>query len=251
MARERTLAKALAVRTLARAGYVRESSPRIKPDVDLIHSAQFLLRRPPAPYVVDFEQVSVFSLYQQLALTRPWARGAIAPRDPRRALPPSAAVVGRGARRAVERGRRCGAQGDDGPAGDPARGRRAAEPRRGSAARPLRRDRVLREGRGGGDPRRAARGERPARPRQLRPGRLRGAAERDRPRARPTRPGRAPVRAVARAAVPLAHGHVRVGRARGDGARAAGDRARPPRARRADRRRLRPALRAREHALRG
>ena len=48
--------------------------PRIADDVDLIHSAQFMLRNPPKPYVVDFEQVGVFSLYQQLALTRPWAR---------------------------------------------------------------------------------------------------------------------------------------------------------------------------------
>ncbi|MDA0171298.1 glycosyltransferase family 4 protein [Solirubrobacter taibaiensis] len=70
----RTRAKELAARTLARGGYVRLSSPRISGDVDLIHSAQFLLRNPPKPYVVDFEQVGVFSLYQQLALTRPWAR---------------------------------------------------------------------------------------------------------------------------------------------------------------------------------
>jgi glycosyltransferase involved in cell wall biosynthesis len=70
----RTRAKQLAARTLARGGYVRRSTPRIKPDVDLIHSAQFLLRNPPKPYVVDFEQVGVFSLYQQKALTRPWAR---------------------------------------------------------------------------------------------------------------------------------------------------------------------------------
>ena len=70
----RTRAKELAARTLARAGYVRLSTPRIADDVDLIHSAQFLLRNPPKPYVVDFEQVGVFSLYQQLALTRPWAR---------------------------------------------------------------------------------------------------------------------------------------------------------------------------------
>src|SRR4051812_27531364 len=61
LARQRALAKTFAIRTLARAGYVRRSSPRINRDVGLIHSAQFLLRNPPAPYVVDFEQVSVFS----------------------------------------------------------------------------------------------------------------------------------------------------------------------------------------------
>lgn len=70
----RTRAKQAAARTLARAGYVRLSTPRIADDVDLVHSAQFLLRHPRRPYVVDFEQVGVFSLYQQLALTRPWAR---------------------------------------------------------------------------------------------------------------------------------------------------------------------------------
>ena len=61
----RTRAKQAAARTLARAGYVRLSTPRIADDVDLVHSAQFLLRHPRRPYVVDFEQVGVFSLYQQ------------------------------------------------------------------------------------------------------------------------------------------------------------------------------------------
>jgi glycosyltransferase involved in cell wall biosynthesis len=73
----RTRAKQLAARTLARSGYVRLSTPRIGADVDLVHSAQFLLRNPPKPYVVDFEQVGVFALYQQLALTRPWARARL------------------------------------------------------------------------------------------------------------------------------------------------------------------------------
>jgi glycosyltransferase involved in cell wall biosynthesis len=72
--RTRALAKRAAIRVLSRGGYVRLSSPRIKDDVALIHSAQFLLRDPPKPYVVDFEQVGVFSLYQQIALERPWAR---------------------------------------------------------------------------------------------------------------------------------------------------------------------------------
>lgn len=72
----RTRAKQLAARTLARSGYVRISTPRISDDVDLIHSAQFMLRTP-KPYVVDFEQVGVFSLHQQLALSRPWARARL------------------------------------------------------------------------------------------------------------------------------------------------------------------------------
>jgi glycosyltransferase involved in cell wall biosynthesis len=73
-ARSRSLVKRAAVLSLSRGGYVRLSSPRVRSDVALIHSAQFLLRNPPAPYVVDFEQVGVFTLYQQIALERPWAR---------------------------------------------------------------------------------------------------------------------------------------------------------------------------------
>src|SRR4051794_30625504 len=72
--RVRSLAKPVAVRALSRAGYVRMSRPRIRPGVDLVHSAQFLLAESPAPYVVDFEHVSVFTLYQRIALERPWAR---------------------------------------------------------------------------------------------------------------------------------------------------------------------------------
>jgi glycosyltransferase involved in cell wall biosynthesis len=70
----RTVVKRGAMRVLSRAGYVRVSTPRIGAGADLVHSAQFLLRNPPAPYVVDFEQVGVFALYQQIALERPWAR---------------------------------------------------------------------------------------------------------------------------------------------------------------------------------
>jgi glycosyltransferase involved in cell wall biosynthesis len=72
--RARAAVKRAAVVALSRAGYVRRSSPRIRDDVALIHSAQFLLRDPPKPYVADFEQVGVFTLYQQIALERPWAR---------------------------------------------------------------------------------------------------------------------------------------------------------------------------------
>src|SRR3954453_6587793 len=72
--RTRALVKRAATLALSEAGYVRLSSPRIKDDVALIHSAQFLLRNPHRPYVVDFEQVGVFSLYQQAALDRAWGR---------------------------------------------------------------------------------------------------------------------------------------------------------------------------------
>src|SRR3954451_18407161 len=70
---ERAAVKRVVQRVLADAGYVRRSTPRIGDDVDLIHSAQFFLRTR-KPYVVDFEQLGQFALWQPKALTRPWAR---------------------------------------------------------------------------------------------------------------------------------------------------------------------------------
>ena len=72
-ARPRAASSPTAMHALARAGYVRRSTPRIKDDVDLIHSAQFLLRTS-KPYVVDFEQLGTFALWQPRAFDRPWAR---------------------------------------------------------------------------------------------------------------------------------------------------------------------------------
>jgi glycosyltransferase involved in cell wall biosynthesis len=72
--RTRARVKRAAALALSEAGYVRLSSPHVRDDVALIHSAQFLLRNPRHPYVADFEQVGVFSLYQQIALDRPWGR---------------------------------------------------------------------------------------------------------------------------------------------------------------------------------
>lgn len=69
----RAQVRSAAMHTLARAGYVRRSTPRINPDVDLIHSAQFFLRTS-KPYVVDFEQIGTFALWQPRALDRSWAR---------------------------------------------------------------------------------------------------------------------------------------------------------------------------------
>jgi glycosyltransferase involved in cell wall biosynthesis len=66
-----------AVRMLSDAGYVRCSRLRAPTGCALIHSAQQLLRPMGRPYVVDFECVEVFSLYQRAALTRPWARGRL------------------------------------------------------------------------------------------------------------------------------------------------------------------------------
>jgi glycosyltransferase involved in cell wall biosynthesis len=42
-----------------------------------VHSAQFLLRDCKLPYVVDFECIEAFVLYQRVALRRPWARARL------------------------------------------------------------------------------------------------------------------------------------------------------------------------------
>jgi glycosyltransferase involved in cell wall biosynthesis len=76
-ARMRSVRDALervAVRTLSAAGYVRRTSLRDPGECALVHSAQQLLRPMAVPYVVDFECIEVFSLYQRAALKRPWAR---------------------------------------------------------------------------------------------------------------------------------------------------------------------------------
>jgi glycosyltransferase involved in cell wall biosynthesis len=67
-------AKAAAVAALAVAGHIRSVAIDPPPDTALTHSAQFLLKDARRPYVVDFEDIHVFSLYQPLALDRPWAR---------------------------------------------------------------------------------------------------------------------------------------------------------------------------------
>jgi glycosyltransferase involved in cell wall biosynthesis len=67
-------AKKAAVTALAVAGHIRSVSVRPPPDTALTHSAQFLLKDAAKPYVVDFEDIHVFSLYQALALDRPWGR---------------------------------------------------------------------------------------------------------------------------------------------------------------------------------
>jgi glycosyltransferase involved in cell wall biosynthesis len=64
----------LAIRGLSRSGYVRRIGLSPPQGCALIHSAQQLLRAPALPYVVDFECVEAFCLYQRIALSRPWAR---------------------------------------------------------------------------------------------------------------------------------------------------------------------------------
>jgi glycosyltransferase involved in cell wall biosynthesis len=66
------------IRGLSWSGYVRRRSLEPAPDgCSLIHSAQQLLRGSSLPYVLDFECVEVFCLYQRVALSRPWARRAL------------------------------------------------------------------------------------------------------------------------------------------------------------------------------
>src|SRR5271167_3686418 len=63
-----------AIRGLSWSGYVRRRRLEPVPGCSLIHSGQQLLRESALPYVVDFECVEVFCLYQRAALRRPWAR---------------------------------------------------------------------------------------------------------------------------------------------------------------------------------
>ena len=59
---------------LGTAGHIRSRNLTPPRGAALVHSAQFLLREPSLPYVVDLEDVHVFSLYQPIALERSWAR---------------------------------------------------------------------------------------------------------------------------------------------------------------------------------
>lgn len=77
-ARVRELAERAALRILGQAGHVRRSRATAQPGDDLIHSTELLLRDAPRPYVADFEHVECFVLYQHVALSRPWARQALA-----------------------------------------------------------------------------------------------------------------------------------------------------------------------------
>ena len=67
----------VAIRGLSSAGYIRRVRLRPQTDCVLVHSAQQLLRRSALPYVLDFECVEVFALYQRVSLSRPWARARL------------------------------------------------------------------------------------------------------------------------------------------------------------------------------
>lgn len=109
-ARMRALREAserVAVRVLSQSGYVRKTSLRPPSGCALVHSAQQLLRPMPVPYVLDFECVEVFSLYQRAGLRRPWARRRLldALGDERcRALLPWSRAAERGVRAALGQG---------------------------------------------------------------------------------------------------------------------------------------------------
>jgi glycosyltransferase involved in cell wall biosynthesis len=62
--------KRVAAAALAAAGHVRRVKLGVPHSVSLIHSAQFLVQDSDLPYVVDFEDVHVFTLYQRLTLDR-------------------------------------------------------------------------------------------------------------------------------------------------------------------------------------
>ncbi len=66
----RELAERIALRVLGRAGHVRLGQATPDPGVELTHSAELLLDDPDVPYVVDFEHVNCFVLYQEIALSR-------------------------------------------------------------------------------------------------------------------------------------------------------------------------------------
>jgi glycosyltransferase involved in cell wall biosynthesis len=96
-----------AVRVLSRVGYVRRTRLRPPSGCALVHSAQQLLSPMPVPYVLDFECIEVFSLYQRAGLRPPWARRRLldALSDERcRALLPWSRAAARGVRAALGAG---------------------------------------------------------------------------------------------------------------------------------------------------
>ncbi len=67
-------AESAGARVLSELGYVHRNRGRPAPGASVIHSAERLLWRSPLPYVVDLEHASLFVLYQQAAMDRPWTR---------------------------------------------------------------------------------------------------------------------------------------------------------------------------------
>src|SRR5437763_3207026 len=73
----RVAAEWTAIRSLSYAGYVRRVRVGALPGAALVHSGQFLIRDSKLPYVVEFECLEAFTLYQRVALRRPWARARL------------------------------------------------------------------------------------------------------------------------------------------------------------------------------
>lgn len=73
----RERAETTGLRVASELGYVHFNRAPHPPRTQLIHSAERLLWRSPAPYVADFEHLELFVLYQRAALERPWARAAL------------------------------------------------------------------------------------------------------------------------------------------------------------------------------
>lgn len=67
-------AESAGARVLSELGYVHRNRGRPAPGASMIHSAERLLWHSPLPYVVDVEHASLFVLYQQAAMDRPWTR---------------------------------------------------------------------------------------------------------------------------------------------------------------------------------
>lgn len=68
------LAERWAIFALSELGYVHRVRAQAQPGATLIHSGERLIADSPLPYVLDFEQAELFTLYQSVALRRPWAR---------------------------------------------------------------------------------------------------------------------------------------------------------------------------------
>ena len=74
-ARER--AETAGLRVASELGYVHVNRAPRAEGAELIHSAERLLWRSPLPYVLDFEHLVLFVLYQNAALGRPWTRAVL------------------------------------------------------------------------------------------------------------------------------------------------------------------------------
>lgn len=66
----------IALRAASELGYLHVNrAPRAR--CDLVHSAERLLWRSRVPYVLDFEHLILFTIYQRAALGRPWTRALL------------------------------------------------------------------------------------------------------------------------------------------------------------------------------